>query len=119
MPAKNIKQRLKILFIITAMTSGCATVEIKDHEFCGDMGSMGADCFKTLTDGTRHLSKDEWDMERMGMICESPEVFGDWKAAILKLCHRSKACRYQAEETLQKFFNNVEAVNVKADFNNR
>lgn len=96
------------------MTSACSTVEIKNQEFCGDMGSMGADCFKTLTDETRHVSKDDWDNERMGMICESPEVFGDWKAVILKLCHKSKTCRYQAEETLVKFFINVEAVNEKA-----
>ncbi len=106
--------RLKILFIMTAMLSGCATVEVKNHEFCGDMGELGASCFNTLTADTRAISKAEWDIERVGMVCERAEVFADWKTVILKLCHKSKACRYQALENLEKLFNNVEAVHVKA-----
>jgi len=107
--SKNIKKLCVILFI-TAVISGCATVEIKNQEFCGDMGSMGATCFKTLTDDTRDINKTDWDNERMGMICESPEVFADWKGLIMKLCHKSRACRYQAEKMLSRFFTNIEVV---------
>lgn len=89
---------------------GCASVQIKDEEFCGDQGELGATCFHTLTDETRDLSKADWDALRFGQVCSSAQTFADWKASILKLCKVSKACTYEQKKLLNQFMAHIEAL---------
>jgi hypothetical protein len=90
--------------------SGCAHVEIKDSEWCGDMGASGAECFHTLTTETRDLTKTEWDSLRFGMVCTKADTFADWKSVIEKLCNKTGICDYQTQASLNAFFDHVKAV---------
>lgn len=85
---------LKIWLSLTALlaSNSCGHVKISDHEFCGDKGTLGAHCVHFLTPETRNISKDAWDDERFGMICERPQVFADWKQTIEQLCSNSNLC---------------------------
>lgn len=56
------------------------------------MGSLGAVCFHTISSVNRSVPKQQWDVERFGMICETSAVFADWKEVILKLCKVSNDC---------------------------
>ena len=92
---KNVWASLSIGTVL--LTSSCGTVQIKDHEFCGDLGSSGASCFHTLKTDSRDIPKPEWDAYRFGQICETADVFSDWKAVIEKLCSESHKCTYEQQ----------------------
>jgi hypothetical protein len=84
--------------------SACARVHIRDGEWCGDMGDVGASCFHTLTDATRDLDKPSWDAERFGMLCTKAENFAELKKAVLKLCKLSRDCTFDDVQAVQNFF---------------
>jgi hypothetical protein len=90
--------------------SGCSHVEIKDSEWCGDLGDDGAICFHTLTSDTRDIQKSYWDTERIGMVCTQSDIFAEWKAVIEKLCDKAKACDYQSRTVIEYFFKRVIAL---------
>ncbi len=81
----------------------CGKVEIKDSEWCGDLGEYGATCYKMLSQKKRELDKLSWDEERFGMICGKAEAFSDLKQAIEKLCYKNKNCEYEKIEQATKF----------------
>jgi hypothetical protein len=92
--------------------SGCGQVVIRDHELCGDEGSLGAECYHTLTPDHRVIHKSQWDDERFGMICTSADNVADDKAAIEKLCNETKKCTTDQQVQLQrasKFLNRIKA----------
>jgi hypothetical protein len=98
-------------FILTALLPlSCARVQIVDHEFCADMGTLGAGCFHTMTDDTRDIPKAEWDDMRFGQICTNDppgrkgETFADWKVVIEKLCSIVRRCDYETKKQLAEFF---------------
>lgn len=80
---------------------------MKDHEWCGDKGRLGATCFNTLSEGRRDIKKAEWDEERFGMLCTKAESFGDWKAVILKLCKLTGRCSFDTKTKVIAFEKNV------------
>jgi hypothetical protein len=90
------------------MASSCGSIQIKDAEWCGDMGSEGAYCFHTISNEARGLEKPDWDKERFGMVCTNPANFANWKEAILKLCEQTKNCTYEFVEMLTSFSNKVD-----------
>lgn len=86
---------LLVLFTMMAvlfLNSACGTVTIKNHELCGDKGSLGAKCYYTASAGEETLSKPAWDDKRFGMICMSAAAVLDDKQALEKLCSQSKKC---------------------------
>lgn len=93
---------------IGMVASGCSYVQIKDQEWCGDMGAKGAYCFHTLNPAERAIDKEHWDAERFGQICTGPQGVADIKAAIEKLCGETGDCVY--EKQLQLFFKNIQAL---------
>lgn len=101
--------RLHLLFITMAalILSGCS-VNIRDHEICGDMGASGAACFHTLTSDSRELDKATWDTYRVGKLCEDADAFADWKAAMEKLCSQTGDCTYEQKQQMDIFFSRVE-----------
>lgn len=106
---KNLRNVLKISLISILLVS-CSSVKIKDHEFCGDAGPLGASCFHTLTDESRDIEKEQWDQERFGMICTNAASFADWKESLLKLCKLAgKRCRYVVEKKIIEFNDKVES----------
>lgn len=88
--------------------SSCGHVEIKDQEFCGDKGSLGAKCFHTLTPATRTISQPEWDNYRFGQICEKAEVFADWKKILEEQCSLHDNCDYPETRAVLDFLGRVE-----------
>lgn len=88
-----------ILFVLTS----CGNVTIKNQEWCGDLGSLGAECFSTNTDDERSLNKPEWDALRVGWVCSSADNFGDVKKAILKLCEKCRCCSFDTKSQVVKF----------------
>lgn len=95
--------RSRILFALgLLLLSGCASVQIPDTEWCGDMGSEGAACFHTLTDESRDIPKPEWDNERFGQVCTTPNDFASIKSALEKLCSMAgKRCRYYVKQAIR------------------
>lgn len=87
---------------VSAWLSGCGGVEIKDAEWCGDVGSAGASCYHTLSDAERDIPKDQWDKERFGMLCTQPENFANWKEAILQLCKQYGRCTFDEQQLIEK-----------------
>jgi hypothetical protein len=87
------------------MLVSCGTVRIKNQEWCGDMGPLGASCFNTLNDKTRDIEKEAWDEERFGMVCGKAAVFADTKRTILQLCETSKKCVYDEPKNVVYFYN--------------
>ena len=96
------------------LLSACADVQVKDHEFCADMGADGATCAHTLTSATRDIDKANWDQLRFGMICESSDSFADWKAVIEQLCSVSGRCTYEEKQWAQIFFLRIAKITEKA-----
>jgi hypothetical protein len=105
---------MKILPFVLILSFSCARIPIKDSEWCGDLGNEGASCFNTLSDNTRDISKEEWDKERVGMICSKAQTFSDWQAAIIKLCKASKRCTFEDKKIIINFVDNVEYVSSMA-----
>ena len=108
----NLKKLCASLLICSLCA--CGSVKIKDGEWCGDAGSMGAHCFHTLTDEKRDIPKDQWDEQlvgqdhRFGMVCTQAENFANWKASILKLCSKFKVCTYAFKKQLSDFSEKVD-----------
>ena len=105
-PGKNLKVICEVLLVLNL--SGCAHIAIKDAEWCGDAGPLGASCFNTLSSGSRDLSKPEWDAARVGMVCTVPDSFSNWKAAILKFCSQTKICTFEFKKKLNEFVDKTE-----------
>ncbi len=100
-----MRKNLKFLFLLTLIS--CGTVEIKDNEWCGDIGEYGATCYTMLSNKKRELDKVSWDEERFGMICGKAEAFGNLKAAIEKLCKKNKKCEYEKIEKATQFIQGI------------
>lgn len=89
------------------LLSSCAQVPIKDQEWFGDEGSLGAHAFHTLTNDERQVSKDEWDNLRFGMVCSKAESLADTKAVIEKLCSEANNCTYEVQQAITAFFDHL------------
>lgn len=114
MRKKNIGSVWLSLLSFATLSSACARVEIRDAEWCGDLGRDGAVCFQTLSDGTREVPQPDWDTERFGMVCTKVDSFANWKAAILKLCKASRRCVYaEVAETLDRIERGLEQVSYR------
>lgn len=90
--------------------NGCGQVPIKDEIFYGNKGMQGAVEFHTLTSGSREIKFEDWMklLRTKPLVCSSVETFGDYKAAIEKLCSVCNCCSYEAKAQLAQFFTNVQ-----------
>lgn len=105
------KKSLKLVCVILLVLSpSCAKMKIKDAEWCADMGSLGATCVNTLSEGSRDIEKAKWDEERFGQVCTQPENFAEWKATILKFCSKYRVCSYEFKKKLESVDQKLEAL---------
>lgn len=101
-----------LLFIL--ISSGCARVKIKNQEWCGDKGPLGAKCWNTLNDNERVIPAAVWNKievgpdHRFGKVCTDIENFTDTKAVILNLCKASKRCTYDMKTKVITFVDKVQ-----------
>lgn len=88
----------------------CDSVPIKDEIFYGNKGMHGAVEFHTLTSGQREIKFEDWMqlLKSKPLVCSSVETFGDYKAAIEKLCSVCNCCSYEAKAQLAQFFTNIQ-----------
>lgn len=111
---KNLKTLYGILFAL--LISSCAQVQLKDAEWCADLGNDGASCFHTLSDSNRDIPKDVWDLQeigddhRYGKVCTSSDSLANWKEAIEKLCYLTKRCTYDAKKKIYQFSLNLQEI---------
>ncbi len=56
------------------------------------MPDGSAVCDHTLKHAPFTMTKDEWDVARIGWVSEPSDWFAENKAAIKKLCHETKEC---------------------------
>lgn len=96
---------VKLLPILFVFLTSCNTVFIKDTEWCQDFNG-GALCRYTFSDQEREISEENWDNERASMVCTNVENFSEWKQAILKLCAKTKKCKFVEEENAEKTLGN-------------
>lgn len=79
------------------------------------MGDLGASCFMTHSDGSRDLSKEEWDKARFGQVCTEAENFTNLKTAIQKLCYLTKKCTVEEKKILKALETKIETFNKGAN----
>lgn len=104
---KKLKRNSVILSVCLLVS--CARVQVKNTEWCTDLGNSGAHCFNTLSTDSREVPKKEWDAERFGMLCTSSDDFYEWKAIILKLCQYARdRCTYEDRMRIQTYLNNFQ-----------
>lgn len=115
---------LLLLVTISLLGSSCsilriAKVKIKNQEWCGDKGPLGAYCFNTHNSSTRTIEPGVWNTiavgpdYRFGKLCTDAGNFTDTTAVILKLCKVSKRCTYDAKKKIITFSDNVESFTVE------
>jgi hypothetical protein len=100
-----------LLFILMgAPLLSCSSVPIKDEIAYGNKGMQGAVEFHTMTSSKRELSFEQWMqlLKAKPLVCTSVEAFGDFKAAVEKLCSVCNCCSYEAKAALEQFFTNVQ-----------
>lgn len=86
---------------------------MKDSEWCGDMGPLGASCFHMLTDATRDIDEPTWKMERFAQVCTKSENFKNLKISILQLCRETHTCTWQLVEALNNFDAHLDALQAR------
>jgi predicted small secreted protein len=105
---RHLKRPGSVFVILFAfLLSSCAQVQIKNSEWCGDLGEYGASCFNTLNEDGRDIQKDQWDEERLGMICTKADTFADLQASIIKLCKATNRCSFDKKKIIIHFMNNI------------
>lgn len=80
------------------LTVSCAPIKIKDMTFYGDKGKFGATSVHSLHKQIppETISKADWDLMRIGMVCTAGENISYALATIDKLCTQRKgACTYE------------------------
>jgi len=102
---KNLVTLLALLLLLSL--SSCAHVDIADTEWCATRPDGSALCFKTLSNARRSVEKDIWDIERVGQVCSTSDTFAEWKKAILKLCSKTRICRFEEVQVIRNFDRNV------------
>jgi hypothetical protein len=105
----NLKSALLILSVL--IFSACGRVQIKNSEWCGDMGELGASCFNTLSSESRDIPKDRWDQERFGQVCTKGESFTDLKSALEKLCFMTKRCTQAQKKIIEELGMKIDKFN--------
>lgn len=111
---------LVTLFLLTSCgILRVARVKIKNQEWCGDKGPLGAYCFNTHNSSTRTIEPEVWNTigvgpdYRFGKLCTDAGNFTDTTAVILKLCKVSKRCTYDAKKKIITFTEQVESFTVE------
>lgn len=112
MQKKNLKRLLAILSAFVA--SACGTVTITDQEWCGDMGEHGASCFYTISEESRDITKEQWDIDRFGQVCGTSAAYSEFVAALLKLCSDDNRCSWEVKKKIKDFRKNVKSIQREA-----
>lgn len=53
-----------------------------------------------LSPEKRVLNFEEWEHERFGQLCMKADAYGNFKAALLKLCEKTKKCTFEEVEQI-------------------
>ena len=97
-----------------SLLTSCKSVEIKDQEWCGDLGPLGARCFHTISNKKRTLTKEQWDAERyknLDKVTTTAKAMAENKKALLKLCRLSRRCWYSKQrEQIEEFGKNLDSL---------
>lgn len=86
---------------LSIVTVSCSHIPIYDSEVCGDLGPAGAHCAHTLINKKRDIPKAQWDVERIGQLCETSRAFTDKETAIDTFCNNNpNLCDYQVRQDI-------------------
>lgn len=110
----SIFAALIILGTVLLGLGGCAQVQIKDSEWYGSLGILGAAGFHTLTNDTERLNIQQWAVKwddlQHPLVCTSVDTLADWKGDIEKLCSfNSNECTYQVQQAVNAFYAKISA----------
>lgn len=83
--------------------ASCRRVEIQNGMIYVDAGEFGSVGREVLTDRNKvRLTKEQWDITRVGLMCTESDLIANWKIAILRFCDETKRCDFQFVEEVQK-----------------
>ena len=90
-----------VALVSLGWASSC-NIPIKNIEFCRDKGKFGAVCAYWLNarETKRNIPLNEWNSERLGMICTSEKGMGNIKATVERLC-QNKQCVEKVGELIK------------------
>ena len=92
----------KILFVIFVLSlSACAKNVIPNVEICADAGQFGAFCKFTRSGNSRNIEKPQWDMDRVGQFCMTPEGIGKYQKFIETACNHDRNCVDEANKAIE------------------
>lgn len=104
-----------VCVILLFLVSSCGKVNIKDAEFCGNLGILGAECFHAFSEKHRSMNYSQWKEESFGMICTRSENFANWKAAIMALCKNTGQCNKKVEKKVKKLDRRVQQFRIRSE----
>ncbi len=116
MQKRSKKLETLLIVLLTGALVNCSHVTIYDKEVCADLGYVGAECAHTYTEGTRQPTKGEWDHERVGWFCMSPDSFNDTETGIDQLCTTSKLCDYETQQRITRAKKNLAPLRQKSTY---
>lgn len=97
-----------LVFALTLPLLNCGMVTIRNNKFYADAGPIGAYWFMSISSDNGQITKLEWDEARMGMVCETPQVFADLKADLETLCQNNQnQCSYEDVSAANTFYNRI------------
>lgn len=91
-----------------SIIQACSRVEIKNTQWWGDEGTLGATSFDTLDQSSSHLDKLAWDKIRLGMVCGTAAAFTELKREVETFCNNTNECDYQTQQLMMAFFDKGE-----------
>lgn len=112
---KLFKMPVMLLTVLSIVIVSCAgePIKIYDREYCADLGPEGAECVHTLLKKKRSVSKPQWDIERIGMMCSDSRVFTDTETVIDTVCSRFP-CDFQERQKVDAVLTKIRPTVAKA-----
>lgn len=94
--------------------SGCAGVELTDHEGFGSLGVEGASIFHTMTSETGTLTLEQWaarwdDLDHP-LVCFGTDMLAEWKGALEKVCSH-EPCTANIKQAIDNASAKIKAAN--------
>ena len=105
--------KLLLMLLLTVIVS-CKTLDVKDAEFCGNLGEDGAHCNHTLVQAPRDLTADEWKIQSIGWLCMDSQDFTNTETALDQACQLLQ-CTYEEKQTLDAMKIRIRETLVRGD----
>ena len=100
------------LVLLSIQLLNC-TVPLKNNKFYVNAPDGSSYWFMSLSKEQGQDAQSIWDKERIGMVCESPDVFANLKEIIETLCTNTGECSEDVQQSEISFFSKLNLIEGK------